>query len=264
MLGEILIGSFRRERKDFMLSSTASIFSGLTQQDKDTLLKGGSLRKCPRGQMLFAHGNPVTHFYLVLEGTFQLFRANAEGQEKTVAIVKSGQTMCESEILDACHAHRVNAVPVEDAKILEFPIAWLKEAAKKNSTFALNLLSLISNQVHMAEIEAEHQATMNAAQLVGCFLQRICVLYDFNPKGFDLPYSKTLIASRLGMELETFSRTLGKLKEHGISVDGTHVSISDLARIEQYVCGFCSIAEDCTTHKSLEKRMCGEHGQKTA
>lgn len=27
--------------------------------------------------MLFAHGSPVTHFYLIVKGTFQLFRANA-------------------------------------------------------------------------------------------------------------------------------------------------------------------------------------------
>src|SRR5471030_2400757 len=95
---------------------------------------------------------------------------------------------------------------------------------------------------------------MSAAQLVACFMQRLCVLYDFNPAGFDLPYSKTLIASRLGMELETFSRTVAKLKEHGITVEGTHVEIHDLGRVEQYVCGFCSIAEDCPTHQAMEKK----------
>lgn len=76
----------------------------------------------------------------------------------------------------------------------------------------------MAERAHIAEVEAEHQATMSAAQLVACFMQRLCVLYNFDPKGFDLPYSKTLIASRLGMELETFSRTLAKLKEHGIAV----------------------------------------------
>ena len=95
---------------------------------------------------------------------------------------------------------------------------------------------------------------MSATQLVACFLQRLCVLYDFNPREFELPYSKTLIASRLGMELETFSRTLNKLKENGISVEGTRVMIHDLRRIEQFVCATCSVAEDCTTHKNMEKK----------
>lgn len=108
------------------------------------------------------------------------------------------------------------------------------------------------------EVEAEHQATMSAAQLVACFMQRLCVLHNFNPKSFELPYSKTLIASLLGMELETFSRTLGKLKEHGITVNGNKVAITDLARVEQYVCGFCSISGDCATHQALEKKLGGE------
>lgn len=238
------------------------LFSGLTEQDKGVLLKGGRIRQCSKGQMLFAHGEPVTHFYVIVKGTFQLFRTNAEGQEKTIEMLKAGQTMCEGEILDACSSHRVNAVPVENSAVLEFPVGWLKENAKQYSVLALNLLSLISNQAHMAKVEAEHQATMSAAQLVACFMQRLCVLYGFDPSGFDLPYSKTLIASRLGMELETFSRTLNKLKEHGITVEGTRVIITDLERIKEYVCNFCSIAGDCTTHQTMEKRMCGASSDK--
>jgi CRP/FNR family transcriptional regulator, dissimilatory nitrate respiration regulator len=234
---------------------TLPLFSGVTEQDKDALIKSGRLRHAPRGQMLFTHGEPVTHFYIIVSGTIQLFRATADGKEKTIDVLKASQTMCESEIMDSCSHHRVNAIPVEDSVVMEFPVEWLKETAKKQSAFALNLLSLIANQAHLAEVEAEHQAAMSAAQLVACFLQRLCVLYDFNPKAFDLPYSKTLIASRLGMELETFSRTVAKLKEHGIIVEGTKVSIHDIARIEHYVCGFCSVSEDCATHKAMEKKM---------
>lgn len=233
------------------------LFSGLTDKDRDSLLKGGRIRHCERGETLFYHGDPVTHFYVVVSGTIQLYRENPDGKEKTIDVLKSGQTMCESEIMDSCRAHRAGAIAVEETAVMEFPVAWLKEAAKQHSAFALNLLSLIAQHAHMAEVEAEHQATMSAAQLVACFMQRLCVLYDFDPKGFDLPYSKTLIASRLGMELETFSRTLARLKDQGIVVNGTHVAFTDLARIEQYVCGFCSISEDCATHQAMEKRICG-------
>lgn len=233
------------------------LFAGLSEHEKDVLIQSGRVRQCPRGKMLFAHGEPVTNFYIIIKGVFQMFRTNAEGHEKTIEILKAGQTMCKSEILDSCRNHRLNALPVEDSTVLEFPLNWLRESAKKSSVFALNLLSRIAHQAHMAEIEAEHQASMSATQLVACFLQQLCVLYHFDPKGFDLPYSKTLIASRLGMELETFSRTLTKLKEQGITVEGTHVKIHDLKRIEHYVCGLCSIAEECETHQAMEKISSG-------
>ena len=47
--------------------------------------------------------------------------------------------------------------------------------------------------------------------------------------GFTLPFKKSLIASRLGMELETLSRALPKLKEHGITVKGSQVVFHDVA-----------------------------------
>lgn len=231
------------------------LFSGLTEQDKDALIQGGHIRRCPRGQMLFHHGDKITHFYIIIDGTIQLFRENAEGQEKTLDIFKSGKTLCESEVLDGGSVHRANAKAVEDTTLLEFTAPWLKENAKKYGAFALNLLSLISDQAHLAEVEAEHQANMTAAQLVGCFLQRLCTIYDFDPKGFDLPYSKTLIASRLGMELETLSRTLTKLKDHGITVRGTRVSISNADLAGEYICAFCSISGECPTHSAVEKKV---------
>jgi len=243
-----------------MATNTArgmSLFSGLTEQEKDTLLKGGRTREIKKGQMLFSHGDKVTHFYLIISGTVQLFRATPDGHEKTIAIAKAGQTMCEDEIMDSCHGHRVNAMAVEDTLLMEFPVAWLKESAKKYGSFALNLLSLIAGRAHLMEVEAEHQATMSAAQLVACFLQRLCVLYGFSASGFDLPYSKTLIASRLGMELETFSRTLNKLKEHGIKVEGNHVTFTNLESIAQYVCSVCSISGECATHQAMEEKVGG-------
>lgn len=233
------------------------LFSGLTEQEKQALLSGGCIRNVSRGHMLFAHGDPVTHFYMIVSGSMQLFRTTADGHEKTIDVLKAGQTLCEGEIMDACRGHRANAVAVEDSALMEFPLPWLKDAVRKHNTFALNLLSMISNQAHMVAVEAEQQATMSAAQLVACFLQRMCVIYDFDPGGFNLPYSKTLIASRLGMELETLSRTLVKLKEHGITVNGNRVMIHDQKRIEQYVCDFCSISGDCPTHQALEKKISG-------
>lgn len=236
-----------------------ALFSGLSEQEKESLLEGGKQRRLARGKMLFIHGEKITHFYILLSGAMQLFRVSPDGTEKTIAILQPGQTMCEDEIMDSCHGHRASAVAIEDSAVLEFPVAWLKDTARAYSAFALNLLSLIADRAHLMEVEAEHQATMSAAQLVACFIQRLCVLHNFNPSGFELPYSKNLIASRLGMEAETFSRTLAKLKDHGIIIEGNRVAITDLARIDAYVCDACSISRECTTHQAMERKMSGNN-----
>lgn len=237
------------------------LFAGIADPEKDALLAQGRLRSFPRGQMLFAQGDKADRFFLVASGVVQLFRTTPEGHAKTIDLLHAGQMIGEGEIMDSCRHYRTNASAAEDVSVLEFPARWLKDTAQAHTPFALNLLGAMSERAHMAEVEAEHQASMSAAQLVACFLQRLCVLTDGDPKRFSLPYSKTLIASRLGMELETFSRTLTKLREHGIQVSGSDVSIADFARIEAYVCGSCSIAEDCHTRDAMAHKTCAKHSK---
>lgn len=230
-----------------------ALFTGLAESELQKLFAAGKQRSVAKGETLFLYGDKIKHFYIVKSGVFKLGRTTPEGQHKTLDILKAGEAMCAAEIMDSCHGHRMTAEAVENSEVVEFPAMWLKDSVRNHPDFALNLLSAISSRAHMAEVEAEHQATMSAPQLVACFLQRISILHGFDPKGFELPYSKALIASRLGMEQETFSRTLNKLKDHGIIVSGNHVSIHDLEKIERYLCNFCSIADDCSTHKSISK-----------
>lgn len=234
------------------------LFSGLTDQEKDVLLAGGRTHAYSKGEHLFLHGDELKNFYIICNGTVRIYRSNADGHETTTDVAISGKTMCKTEVFQASRLHTVSAVAVDDVVVMEFPVSWLKDAVKNNSTLALNVISALSRYAFMVEVEAEHQATMSATQLVACFLQRLCILHGFDPHGFDLPYSKSLIASRLGMELETFSRTLPKLKGNGISVEGSRVSIYDLDAIDEYVCGSCSVMEDCPTHQTLDKMMHGK------
>lgn len=231
------------------------LFTGLSEQEKDLLIKGGKIRSYDAGEAIFHYGDPVTHFLVLCEGAVQLFRETPDGHEMTSEVLMAGDTIGETEILQDHQAHRFNALAIKKTTVMEFPLQWLKENARKYSAIALNLLAVLSRRTHIASVEAEHKATMSAAQQVACFMERLCILHDFDPKGFELPYSKTLIASRLGMELETFSRALSKMRDHGISVKGIKVSFDDIRKMEDFACGDCSIAGNCQEHEALKQRL---------
>ncbi|MBV8444030.1 MAG: helix-turn-helix domain-containing protein, partial [Hyphomicrobiales bacterium] len=57
------------------------------------------------------------------------------------------------------------------------------------------------------------------------------------PARIALPYEKALIANRLGMKPESFSRALGKLGEVGVVVERESVTISDVARLAAFAEG---------------------------
>lgn len=230
------------------------LFSGVPVEERDRLLSKGLIRHLHADEHLFRNGDPIEHFYIVCSGAVRLTRETPDGKNLTTDISGSGKTIGKPDIFERCHKyHRANAVAVEETTILEFPVKWLTDIVQ-NPIFALNILSAISEYAHVVELEAEQRTTMTAAQRLGCFLQRLCVIHGFDPAGFELPYSKALIASRLGMKPETFSRTLATLNENGISVTDTHVVFHDVEAIEHFVCEHCSMVGECETHDIISKK----------
>lgn len=229
------------------------LFSTLTQEESALITKSSRMRQCERGQFVFRHGEPITHFYVICRGAVQIFRETPDGHEVTSDMLIAGDVINANEIITELSLHGMNARTVDDAMLLAIPVGWMKANLNSFDHISSYLMAGLSKRLHSAQIEAEHQSTMTATQIVACFLQRLCILYGFNPEGFELPYSKTLIASRLRMELETFSRTLKRLKEKGITVRGTRVIFTDTQKTGRFVCDKCSLSEDCPAHRRLHK-----------
>jgi len=231
------------------------IFDGLTEEEKDDFLSQGRPKTCPRGSYLFTQGESVKSFYILQEGVVRLFRTTPGGDEITSDILIRNDTICERKVFRYNTLHPDYALCVEDSTLLEFPAIWLRDFARKNAVFSLNMLSLLSRRSLLKDIESEHQSTMSTSQIVACFLHWMCSTHNFDPKHFELPYNKSLIASRLGMKQETFSRTLPKLRENGVDIQGTQVSFKSYHDTDAYTCGNCSFMDDCHARKMMQKAL---------
>ncbi len=239
------------------------LFSDITREEGDLLVRNSRIISCRRGQFLFAHGDKITHFYVICRGAMQIFRETPGGHEVTSNILIAGDSINADEVVARQALHQVNARAVEDCSMLEIPVSWMREHFKDFDHIVEKLLAGLADRLHGVQVEAEQLTTMSAAQMVACYLQKLCVLYNFDPHGFELPYTKTLIASRLRMEKETFSRTLQTLRDQGITVSGTHVSIRDMRKADNFACGECSAVDECATHHALHEKLDKRAGRGT-
>jgi CRP-like cAMP-binding protein len=57
------------------------------------------------------------------------------------------------------------------------------------------------------------------------------------PVELHLPIDKALIAARLGMQPETFSRALARLRSEGVESVGDRVRVGDIARLRELAGG---------------------------
>ena len=94
--------------------------------------------------------------------------------------------------------------------------------------------------------ELEHLVIQNAPQRIGCFLLRLTNQNETGPIKILLPYDKSLVAARLGMQPETFSRALMKLKDAtGMEINGATILLSDIKQLIQFSCSACSSEFPC-------------------
>lgn len=231
------------------------IFSDSNPEQFALIIRNSRIITCDNGKFLFRHGDRVTHFYVIFRGAMQLFRDTPLGYESTSNILTAGESINADELAACQTNHAINARAVTDCSLLEIPILWMRENFNILGNMASKLLTVLADRLDDAQVEMEHHATMSAAQILACYLQKLCVLYDYDPRGFVLPYTKQLIASRLRIERETLSRALPALKDYGITVTGSHVSFTDMHKTKNFVCEKCSVSKQCKAYRGLHTGM---------
>lgn len=229
------------------------LFSELNEKENAELRKIASIKHYAKGQTIFLQGDQVTLFRAVCEGSVQLFHETPDGHELTSYIIHKGEILLDASLMIEERLHSINARTVTEATLLQIPIDGMRRFIKSCDHIAIKILILLARRLEDTQVENEHQATMNAAQIVACFLQHVCANHAFDPSEFKLPYTKSLIASRLSMELETLSRAMTKLNEYGIAVRGKQVRFQNIEAAQNYSCGACTMAEECHARKTMYK-----------
>ncbi|MBU6474635.1 MAG: cyclic nucleotide-binding domain-containing protein [Alphaproteobacteria bacterium] len=204
-----------------------SLFAGLSAEEKASLPKGEGPVLYPKKSYLFRENEPIAHLYVLCSGHVQHFNTTDTGQEITVELHKPGDVFCKSAACLHDGFFSTSTRAIDDAYVIKLPIGQFKEVMRRYETVADRLLFSLARRNMINQYEMEQRATMTAPQILSSFLRRLCYSYGFDPHGFTLPYKKSLVAARLGMETETLSRAWAKLAEYGIIVDGTRITILD-------------------------------------
>jgi len=204
-----------------------------------------NLQHHSKGKILFIHGDEAKRLYVIKSGWVKLFRETLDGTQAIVDILPAGHVFGETAIFEQ-NIYPYSAEVVEPGEILSIPLRELKSEIENNNDMALGMLGSMARYRRQMDKEIEHRSIQNAPQRIGCFLLRLADQTLEGPMKIHLPYDKTLVASRLGMQPETFSRALGKLRNQtGIRVKGATVELDDLNQLVDYSCAACSSEFPC-------------------
>lgn len=200
----------------------------------------------PKGKTLFLQEDQAEWFYYIKNGWVKLFRETQDGNDVVLNVVSEGYIFGETALFEQ-NTYPFSAEIVEDATLLAFPLLSLEKEIGQDKMLVLEMLDYIGRQNVLKDLEIEHRTIQNASQRIGCFLLRLIKENADGPVTLRLPYDKTLIAARLGMQPETFSRALTTLqKKVKMRVKGSAVTIENVEQLAGFSCGACSGLFPCS------------------
>jgi len=197
------------------------------------VLAGARVDRLGRGETVFLHGAPAAHVFLVLQGWIKLFRITPSGSEAIVGVFTRGQTFAEAAALSGLE-YPVNAEAVTDCRLMAFEAEAVIAAMRRRPEVSLAVLAATYHHLHDLVRQIEQLKARTGAQRVGDFLLEHATV-ESGACTVTLPYDKSLIAGRLGMQPESLSRALYKLREAGVRVRQNDAAIADIARLRAFV-----------------------------
>ncbi len=213
---------------DIQLLKTGYLLAALTEIELQDVLASTTVRTLSPGEQLFSQGEHCTHFYFVLSGLVKLYRIAPSGEEKVIDLVRSENFFAEAVMFMGAQ-YPLHAQAIEASRLAVLDGAHFLSLVRSNSDVSLRLLSNMSRRMHALINEIDNLTLHSGSQRV------VRHLLDQLPAGVATSQSvkllapKHVIASRLGMQPETLSRVLAKLRsEHLIDVHEETIVLKDV------------------------------------
>ncbi len=218
---------------DFRTVSNCRLFEELSDETLKEVISDSCVICHSKNHPLFLRHSPVEYIYIILDGWVKTYHETLSGQEVVIDFMNKGDSIGESALFTE-RTHRNSAQTVTNVRLLRIPAKSLIYHMSKRPEVALCFLSYISNRLHESSNEIKLLKTQNGMQRVADFLLHLYRIEDGSPV-LALPFEKALIARKLGMQPESFSRILSKLGEYGISTKADKILVSDITSL-QSVC----------------------------
>ncbi|MBX3652279.1 MAG: Crp/Fnr family transcriptional regulator [Burkholderiales bacterium] len=216
-----------------LLGHTA-LFGGLDPGTLARIAAGTSMVRVARGSVLFRAGDPCTGFHLVIDGRIKLSLHSAQGAERVVELPGPTQTFGEAAMFLRI-PYRVSAEAIADSRLLHVDASTVFTELEQDSRLAHRIIASLSMRLHRLVGEIESQSLRSGTERVVGYLLSLVDTAATEKTLVRLPALKNVIASRLNLTHEHFSRILHALAATGVIVpDGADIRIPDIEALRRY------------------------------
>lgn len=212
------------------------LFNGLAPEEIARIARSTREVNAPKGGILFHKGDPCTGFHLLVYGQVKLAFTSSQGNEKVVEILSQGQSFGEA-VMFMDKPYIVFGQALTDSLLLHVSKAAVFEELARDHNLCRKMLAGMAMRLHHLMNDVESYSLHSGKQRIIGYLLRELPEADQNGINVSVTLStnKGVIASRLNLTQEHFSRILHELTELGlIIVEGRRIHIPCVASLRKH------------------------------
>jgi len=212
------------------------LFNGLAPDEISRIARATREIHSSKGDILFHKGDPCTGFHLLVYGQVKLAFTSQQGSEKVVEILQQGQSFGEA-VMFMEKPYIVFAQALTDSLLLHVSKQAVFDELARDHNLCRKMLAGMAMRLHQLMNDVESYSLHSGKQRIIGYLLRELPEADQNGTAVavTLPTNKGVIASRLNLTQEHFSRILHELTELGlITVEGRKIHIPSVANLRKH------------------------------
>lgn len=186
----------------------------------------------PRGTVLLRRGDPCRGFHVIVFGRIKLSLQSPHGDEKVVELMGPGQSFGEA-LMFIEEPYLVTAQSVDDAKVLHVDREIVFAEIDRDPRLARRMLAGLGWRLHHLMMDVESYTLCSGTQrVINYLLRNVPGKNCAHSITVSLEASKGIIASRVNLTQEHFSRILHQLVDAGlIKVSKREIHVPDIQRL---------------------------------
>lgn len=218
------------------LLSHIPLFNSLAPEEIARIARGTREVHAAKGDILFHKGDPCNGFHLLVYGQMKLAFTSSQGTEKVVEILSQGQSFGEA-VMFMEKPYIVFAQALSDSLLLHISKAAVFDELQRDHNLGRKMLAGMAMRLHQLMTDVESYSLHSGKErIIGYLLRELPAnSLDATQVVIQLPTNKGIIASRLNLTQEHFSRILHELTDDGlIVVEGRKIHIPSVPNLRKH------------------------------
>lgn len=197
----------------------SSLFRGVAEQDLKAMLNclGATERKYKKNDVILLAGTKVTSVGILIDGTAQITRDDAEGNRAILSELERADLFAEAYVAAGSVEIPITVIATSDCRIVWIPFNKIVGSCSNSCSFHQTLVQNMMRVIALKNILMNEKMRILACKTTKEKL--MTYLSDYSERAgknkFKIPFSRNELADFLSVDRSAMSRELSRLRDEG-------------------------------------------------